>query len=127
MSRRTPWFLVGGLAVALVLAFGASRYASPEPDGLERVAADHALDAGEHPRALAEGPFAGYTAKGIDDQGTATGVAGIVGVVVTFAVAGGLVALVTLAARSRGNVRRRTRRDMSDGARPGAPPSEGAR
>jgi hypothetical protein len=101
MNRRTVGFLLGGLAVALVLAFAVSRYASSEPDGLERVAADHAIDADEQPHTLADGPFAGYATRGIGDEGTSTGVAGIVGVLVTFATAGGLVALVTVVARSR--------------------------
>lgn len=91
MTRRTVWFLLGGLAVALVLAFGVSRYASSEPDGLEKVAAEHALDSGEEPHALADGPFADYSTRGVEDPGLATGLAGVVGVFATFAVAGGLV------------------------------------
>jgi hypothetical protein len=101
MSRRAPWFYVAGLLLALGLAFAVSRYASGEPDGLERVAADHALDTGEQPHALADGPFADYATRGVDDEGTSTGVAGVVGVLATFAVAGGLVTLVTVVARSR--------------------------
>jgi cobalt/nickel transport system permease protein len=92
---------VAGLAVALVLAFGLSRAASTAPDGLERVAADHALDAGEEPHTLAGGPFADYSARGVDDPGLATGAAGVVGVVVTFAAAGGLVWIAARVARRR--------------------------
>lgn len=91
MSRRTAWFVAAGLAVALVLAFGVSRWASSEPDGLERVAADQGLDAGEQPHAGSDGPFADYTTRGVEDEGLGTGVAGVVGVAVTFAAAGGLV------------------------------------
>lgn len=94
-------FVLGGLAVALVVAFGLSRYASSQPDGLERVAADHALDAGEQDHALSDGPFADYGARGVDDPGLSTGVAGAVGVLATFGVAGGLVWLA-----SRGSKRR---------------------
>ncbi len=101
MSQRTAAFIVAGLAVALVLAFGVSRYASTEPDGLEKVAADQSLDAGASPHALAGGPLADYSTKGIDDPGTATGVAGVVGVAVTFAVAGGLVWVATALGRRR--------------------------
>lgn len=77
--------------MALVLAFGVSRYASSQPDGLERVAADHTIDSDEEAHALADGPFADYTTRGIDDSGLSTGIAGILGVAVTFGVAGGLV------------------------------------
>jgi hypothetical protein len=91
MTRRTGGFVVAGLIVALVLAFGASRWASSEPDGLEKVAADQSLDAGEAPHAMADSPFADYSTRGVDDRGLSTGIAGIVGVVATFAVAGGLV------------------------------------
>ncbi|MFN8037631.1 MAG: PDGLE domain-containing protein [Acidimicrobiales bacterium] len=101
MSRRTAGFVVAGLAIALLLAFGLSRYASTAPDGLEKVAADQSLDRGERPHALADGPLADYSTKGIDDPGTATGVAGVIGVAVTFAVAGGLVWLTTAAGRRR--------------------------
>ena len=91
MNRRSWGFVVAGLVVALVLAFGVSRYASSQPDGLEKVAADHALDTGEQAHAAADGPLADYSTRGIDDAGLSTGVAGVVGVVITFALAGGLV------------------------------------
>lgn len=91
MNRRLWGFIVAGLLVALVLAFGVSRFASSEPDGLEKVAADQSLDAGEQPHAMAESPFADYSTRGVDDAGISTGIAGVVGVFVTFAVAGGLV------------------------------------
>jgi len=101
VNRRTASFIVGGLAVALLLAFGVSRYASSEPDGLEKVAADQGLVADERPHPLADGPLAGYATRGVDDPGTATGVAGVIGVVVTFTVAGGLVWVVGATSRRR--------------------------
>jgi hypothetical protein len=91
MNRRTLAFLLAGLAVAAVLAFWISRHASSEPDGLEKVAADQALDTGERPHPLSEGPFVDYSARGVDEEGTSTGLAGLVGVAVTFAATGGLV------------------------------------
>lgn len=89
-GRRTLTFVVAGLLVAAVLAFAVSRVASSEPDGLERVAADQGLDAGGTRHALADGPLADYQAGGIDDPATSTGVAGLIGVGVTFVAAGGL-------------------------------------
>lgn len=88
MRRSAAPFVVAGLALALVLAFVVSRSASSDPDGLERVAIDEgfAETAGDH--ALADGPLADYTTEGVDDPGTSTGVAGVVGVIVVFALAG---------------------------------------
>jgi hypothetical protein len=91
MRSRTLAFVLGGLAVALLLAFFVSRYASSQPDGLEKVAADKAIDTDERDHSLAEGPFADYETSGIDDPGLATGVAGVVGVAITFVVAGGVI------------------------------------
>jgi hypothetical protein len=101
MNRRTMWFVLGGLAVALFLAFGVSRYASSQPDGLERVAADKGLDEGEQDHAFADSPFADYGTSGVDDSGPSTGIAGVVGVLGTFVVAGGVVWLVSVARRPR--------------------------
>jgi cobalt/nickel transport system permease protein len=94
VNRRLVVFVLAGLAVAVLLAGGMSRFASSQPDGLEKVAADQGIDTRERDHLLADGPFADDTAEGVDD-GLGTGVAGMVGVVVTFAVASGAVWLVT--------------------------------
>jgi len=101
-DRRPVRFYLGFLLVALAIAGGLSYFASPDPDGLDTVTLEgctvtetergEALDgtciaqnAGEHH--LAGSPFADYALRGAD--GT-TGVAGVVGVLVTVLVAGGL-------------------------------------
>ena len=95
---RFGGFVAAGLAVVLALAFFVSPLASSEPDGLEKVAQDErfADRADEHD--LADGPLADYGVDGVEDEGVSTGVAGVVGVVVTFALGAGLFAL---ARRSR--------------------------
>lgn len=121
MSRRMSWFLVAGLAVALVSAFVVSRYASSQPDGLEKVAADNALDTGEQPHALDGAPFADYTARSVDDPGLATGLAGVVGVITTFAITLGLVWAASRASpRSSSRSSRRSARCRSNRNRPAA-------
>lgn len=95
MNRRMLLFVLGGLAVALALAVGVSRYASTQPDGLSKVATDEGLDGEQVDHALDEGPLAGYSTRGVDDQGMSKGLAGVVGVGVTFLVAGGAVRLAT--------------------------------
>jgi cobalt/nickel transport system permease protein len=95
-------FLLAGVAVALVLAFVVSPVASGNPDGLEKVAADKGLDRDVRDHALADGPLAGYSVRGVDDDGLSTGVAGVIGVIVTFAAGCGML-LVTRAIRRRGD------------------------
>ncbi|MEU7525552.1 PDGLE domain-containing protein [Saccharothrix sp. NPDC042600] len=83
MKRFFVWFAL----VSLVLAGAVSYFASSDPDGLDFVTEEHGIaeHAQDHP--LAEGPFADY-ALGGDDR--FTGLAGVVGVVLTLVVAGGL-------------------------------------
>ena len=102
-------FLLGFLLVALVVAGGLSSLASPEPDGLDSVTLHGcavtgtgeqldgtciAQNATEH--GLAGSPFADYALGGRD--GT-TGLAGVLGVLVT----AGLALLVFRLLRKPGN------------------------
>jgi hypothetical protein len=77
-------FVVGGLIVALGLAFFVSPLASGSPDGLNRVAIDEGFADAEEEHALADSPLAGYAVDGVDDEGLSTGLAGIIGVAITF-------------------------------------------
>jgi cobalt/nickel transport protein len=99
MTRRRSMFFVGFLLVALVLAGGVSYFADSDPDGLdhstlqgctvgenEELTGDCiAKNAKDH--ALADGPLADYSVGGDD---ALTGVAGVIGVIATLVVAGGL-------------------------------------
>ena len=97
-------FVIAGLAVALALAFFVSPYASTQPDGLNKVAAQHGLDHAARSSAMSDGPTAGYEVEGIDDRHLSKGVAGLLGVTVTFLLAGGLVVLVRRRAEPAGTV-----------------------
>jgi len=90
VDRRLWWFLGAGLAVTLIVAGVISGFASGEPDGLERVSIDEgfANSAADHP--LGDSPLADYTVEGIENDRISTGIAGIIGVVVTLVVATGL-------------------------------------
>lgn len=98
--RTQARFYVGFLIVALAIAGGLSYFASSAPDGLDSVTLDGctlsaegepeggtciAQNAQEHD--LAGSPFADYAVGG--GEGT-VGLAGILGVLVTLVVAGGL-------------------------------------
>jgi hypothetical protein len=79
-------FVVGGLIVALGLAFFVRPYASSSPDGLEKVSIDEGFSETAEDHALADSPLADYAVEGVDDEGLSTGLAGIIGVVITFGV-----------------------------------------
>ncbi len=106
MRHRNLAMLAGGLAVALLVVFALAPNASPEPDGLERVAedegfADHAQDA---PYSL----LPDYTIPGIEDETLSTILAGVTGVAVVAAI--GLLAGWALRPRA-------ARREGQDAAR----------
>lgn len=95
MDRKNlTLFVVGGLIVALGLAFFVSPFASSSPDGLNKVAIDKGFSDTQKEHALDDGPLAGYAVKGVDDKRVSTGIAGAVGVVVTFGLAMVLFALL---------------------------------
>ena len=89
-------FVVAGLALAFALAFFVAPHASSKPDGLNKVAADKGFASQEKDHALKDTPTAGY-----GDNGLPTGVAGVIGVAVTFAFGAGLFAIVRRGSRSR--------------------------
>ena len=89
---------LGILVVALVLAGVVSFYAASTPDGLTKVSEDKGFDTTAETHGTEDGPFAGYGTSFVDDDRLSGGLAGVVGVVVVLALAGGL----TLALRRRG-------------------------
>ena len=95
-------FIALGLAVALVLAFFVSPQASSKPDGLNKVAIDEGFAEEERAHSLEDGPLSGYGVEGVDDDRLSTGLAGVIGVTVTFAIAGGAFLLLRTARQRRG-------------------------
>jgi hypothetical protein len=93
-------FVAAALVVALALAFFVSPQASNQPDGLNKVAIDKGFADNETAHALTDGPTAGYAVKGVDNDRLATGLAGLIGVTVTFAIAGGLFLVLRQTRRS---------------------------
>ncbi|MEV0427144.1 PDGLE domain-containing protein [Micromonospora sp. NPDC050495] len=103
MSKRSWPFLLGGLLVALLLAGVVSNYASAHPDGLDSsllkgctVDADGEITGGSCPaqqaraHELADSPLADYGVRGVRDGFLSTGLSGVLGVLLTFALGGGL-------------------------------------
>jgi cobalt/nickel transport system permease protein len=78
------------VVVSLCLAFAVAPHASPHPDGLERVAADHGFaGAGRVDAFQQAAPLPDYAFPGVGDAGLATGVAGIVGTLAVLALGTG--------------------------------------
>ncbi|MGN9808291.1 PDGLE domain-containing protein [Micromonospora sp. BQ11] len=106
MTRRTWSFLVGGLLVALLLAGVVSNFASAHPDGLDSSLregctfdAEDNITGGSCPAQQEKehevgGPLADYGVSGVDNEFLSTGLSGVLGVLLTFAVAGGAFWLV---------------------------------
>jgi cobalt/nickel transport protein len=120
-------FLIAGLFVALLLAGVVSGFASGSPDGLDYAAregctfnADDEITGGtcmlqrEQDHQLADSPLADYGIKGIDNELLSTGLSGVAGVLLTFAIGGGLFWLL----------RRRSPGAPADGAATDAPADE---
>ncbi|MGI8939182.1 MAG: PDGLE domain-containing protein [Iamia sp.] len=83
-------FLAAGLAIVVLIAFLVSPSASSKPDGLERVAQDQGFSDEADDHALASSPAADYGVDGVDDDRMSTGLAGLIGVTVTFVLTGAL-------------------------------------
>ncbi|MER5429202.1 energy-coupling factor ABC transporter permease [Streptomyces sp. NPDC002588] len=80
-SHRTLW--VTGLVTSLVLAGFVSFYASANPDGLEKVAADKGIDQRTEKHAASDSPLADYGVKDVENARLSGGLAGVIGVGVT--------------------------------------------
>jgi hypothetical protein len=87
-------FTILALALGVALATGLSPYASPSPDGLERVAEDHGFLEQRRPAPLQDdAPVPDYAFPGVDDPRVATGLAGFAGTLGVFALGYGIAAL----------------------------------
>lgn len=87
-SRRKLW--IGGLVASLLLAGFVSFYASSNPDGLEKVAADQGIDQKAKEHASADSPLADYGVRDVDDARLSGGLAGVIGVGVTVVAGSGV-------------------------------------
>ncbi|SCG66897.1 PDGLE domain-containing protein [Micromonospora halophytica] len=102
MRKRSWGFVAVGLLVALLLAGVVSNYASSHPDGLDSsllkgctVDSEGEITGGSCPAQQEKehevgGPLADYGVAGIDNGFLSTGLSGALGVLLTFAVGGGV-------------------------------------
>jgi hypothetical protein len=102
--RRVPTlvFIALALAVAVGLGTAVSPWASPDPDGLERVAEEKGfLDDATSNRIQDDSPIPDYAFPGIENERVATGLAGFVGTLGIFALGVGIAWLLRTATRPR--------------------------
>ena len=91
MRTSMKLFVALGLALAIGLATAVSPFASPDPDGLEKVAEEKAfLEDGKLAPIQEDSPIPDYAFPGIENERVATGVAGFVGTLGVFAVTFGV-------------------------------------
>ncbi|MFD6989078.1 energy-coupling factor ABC transporter permease [Streptomyces sp. NPDC059943] len=89
-SRSPRGLLAAGLGTALLLAGVVSFYASANPDGLEKVAADKGIDEKVEEHAAADSPLADYGIADISNSRLSGGLAGVIGVGATVVVGSGI-------------------------------------
>jgi PDGLE domain len=105
MSKRL--FTILALALAVGLATAVSPFASPHPDGLEKVAEEKQfIEEGRLAPLQEDSPIPDYAFPGVENERVATGLAGFVGTLGVFALGYGLASVL----------RRRPRTDAPRGA-----------
>lgn len=86
MDKTMKGFVLAGILISLALAFFLSPWASPFPDGLERVAEDKGFLARAEGEPLFKAPIPDYAWPGVNSETLATSLAGLFGTLLTFAV-----------------------------------------
>jgi len=79
-SRLGRWWWVIGIAIAALIVIILAPLASPDPDGLERVAEDNGFI--DQATNFFSGLFSDYAIPGIDDPRMSTILSGLLGVVI---------------------------------------------
>lgn len=92
--KNSSKFLIGAFLISIFIAGFASYYASSSPDGLEKVAIDIGFSESATENSNADGLFADYGVKGVENQRLSTGAAGVIGVFATAALSTGLFLMI---------------------------------
>lgn len=85
MNQKNKWW-IGGVVITIFMACVLSLFASPEPDGLERVAEDQEFMSKAEGQELIQAPIPDYAIPGIENEQLATALAGLVGVLIILGV-----------------------------------------
>ena len=97
MDKKTWIFIAIAMVVSVCLAVVISPLASSSPDGLEKVAQDKGFleKAEEQPATWQHSPIPDYAVGGIRNESLATGLAGLIGTLLTFGVGLGLAKVIS--------------------------------
>ena len=96
MDRNLKFLILAGLLLSLVLGIIISPFASPHPDGLEWVAEENGfLEKSEGDPAWKASLIPDYAIPGVSSEILATGIAGLAGTFLVFAVGWGIAALIS--------------------------------
>jgi cobalt/nickel transport protein len=102
MKRRLDGFIWVGLGISLLLALFLSPFASPSPDGLEKVAETKGFaEKGESPSLWKHAPFSDYTLPWIENEKVSTALSGLIGTLAIFLIAFGLGKLIKRPSRQK--------------------------
>ena len=85
MKAKKKWWITG-IAIAIFMACVLSLFASPEPDGLERVAEDQGFLGKAEGQEVIHAPMPDYVMPGIENEQLAAVLAGLVGVLIILGV-----------------------------------------
>jgi len=85
MKVREKWWITG-LIITVFMACVLSLFASPEPDGLERVAEDQGFLEKAEGQEVIRSPLPDYAVPGIENEQLATALAGLIGVLIILVV-----------------------------------------
>lgn len=88
--RDTKRILLVGLLVAIIVAVVVAQFASSSPDGLEHVADQQGFAESAADHGLSGSPLADYGENLTDNNKLNTAIAGLAGVVITFALGYGI-------------------------------------
>ena len=95
MKRRLDGFIFIGLGISLLMALFLSPFASPHPDGLEKVADRQGfLEKGETWKFWKYAPLPDYTLPWIKNEKVSTALSGLIGTLAIFLIAIGIGRLI---------------------------------
>lgn len=84
MKHSIRLFVLASFLITVAIALFVSPWASQSPDGMTRVARDQGFASQERDHVLEDSPLADYGVAGVRDDRLSTGMAGVIGVLLTF-------------------------------------------
>jgi hypothetical protein len=106
MKHSIRLFVLAGFLITVAMAMFVSPWASQSSDGMSRVARDQGFASQERDHAFEDSPLADYDVEGVEGDRLSTGVAGAIGVLLTFGLMTGVLGLLRLPSARKERERR---------------------